>query len=339
VTLRGSEAGGATAGDAGADFALDYCPEHPLDLARTLSPLQRGRGDPTSQWMPDGSVWRTQRTPLGPASVHLAQASVDGGETVVRARAWGPGAEWSLARVPALLGEGDDPEALDLAAAAARPVPGWPASAVAALASVQRRRPGVRLTRTERVLEAAVPAVLEQKVTGVEARRAWRRLLLQHGEVPPGPAPEGMRVVPTPEGWRSIPDHDWHRAGVGPQRMRTVRRVAAVASALERTLELGRGGPAIVAALTSIPGVGVWTAAEITQRSHGDPDAVSVGDAHLSHVVGHYVTGERTDDDGMLALLAPFAGQRQRVVRLITLSGVTGPRFGPKATIEDHRAR
>jgi 3-methyladenine DNA glycosylase/8-oxoguanine DNA glycosylase len=291
------------------------------------------------QWSPDGSVWRTQRTPAGPASLHLEPVRADAPHGGVHARAWGAGAEWSIAHLPTLLGEMDDPRALDLAAAAAGAVPGWPPSAVAALASVQRRRPGLRLTRTQLVLEAAVPAVLEQKVTGVEARRAWRRLLLQHGEVPPGPAPEGMRVVPTPERWRSIPDHDWHRAGVGPQRMRTVRRVAAVAPALERTLALGRGGPEIVAALTSIPGVGVWTAAEITQRAHGDPDAVSVGDAHLSHVVGHYVTGERTDDDGMLALLAPFAGQRQRIVRLITQSGVTGPRFGPKATIEDHRAR
>jgi len=312
----------------GATFT--YQPEHPLDLRRTLSPLSRGKGDPTFRWMPEGSVWHVHRTPHGPASVHLTPLS-DG----ARGSAWGPGAEWSLAHLPALLGSGDDPEALELVA----PVEGWAPSAVEALRSVQRRRPGVRLTRTERVLEAAVPAVLEQKVTGVEARRAWRRLVLQHGEAAPGPAPEGMRVAPTPEGWRSIPDHDWHRAGVGPQRMRTVRRVAAVAPALERTLALGRGGPAIVAALTSIPGVGLWTAAEITQRSHGDPDAVSVGDAHLSHVVGHYVTGERTDDEGMLALLAPFAGQRQRVVRLITLSGVTTPRFGPKATIEDHRAR
>ncbi|MER3390350.1 MAG: DNA-3-methyladenine glycosylase 2 family protein [Microcella sp.] len=319
-----------------AKSALDYCPGHPLDLGATLSPLQRGRGDPTSRSMPDGSVWRTQRTPDGPATLHLSPMLAPAGGAV-RVTAWGPGAEWSIAQAPALLGEGDDPESLDLTAE--RDVPGWPAQAVAALASVQRRRPGARLTRSGLVLEAAVPAVLEQKVTGVEARRAWRRLLLQHGELPPGPAPEGMRVVPTPDGWRSIPDHDWHRAGVGPQRVRTARRVAAVAPALERTLQLGRGGPEIVAALTSIPGVGVWTAAEITQRAHGDPDAVSVGDAHLSHVVGHYVTGERTDDDGMLSLLAPFAGQRQRVVRLITLSGVVAPRFGPKATIEDHRAR
>jgi hypothetical protein len=41
----------------------------------------------------------------------------------------------------------------------------------------------------------------------------------------------------------------------------------------------------------------------------------------------------------MLALLEPYAGERHRVVRLITSAGVEAPRFGAKATIEDHRAR
>lgn len=161
----------------------------------------------------------------------------------------------------------------------------------------------------------------------------------QLGERAPGPAPEGLTVMPDGEGWRRIPDHDWHRAGVGPQRMATIRRVAAVAPALQRTLALGRGGPEAVAALCSIPGVGSWTAAEVVQRAHGDPDTVSVGDAHLPHVIGTWFTGDRTDDAGMLALLAPFAGHRQRVVRLITSLSVEAPRFGAKATIEDHRAR
>jgi 3-methyladenine DNA glycosylase/8-oxoguanine DNA glycosylase len=145
--------------------------------------------------------------------------------------------------------------------------------------------------------------------------------------------------MPDGVGWRSIPDHDWHRAGVGPQRMATIRRVAAVAPALERTLALGRGGPAAVAALRSIPGVGEWTAAEVLQRSHGDPDTLSVGDAHLPHVIGTWFTGDRVDDAGMLALLAPYEGHRHRVVRLITSLGVEAPRFGAKATIEDHRER
>lgn len=322
----------------------------PVDLAATLIFVRRGRGDPTTL-TPDGpaawqEIWRGQRTPEGPATLRLRV--VDGPPTAARtlhAAAWGPGAGWSLERAGELLGEGDDWSGLDAlltARAGGDAGSGGPGSGDAAAAALQRvrhRHRGLRLTRSHLVLEAAVPAVLEQKVTGVEARRAWRQLVRQHGERAPGPAPEGLTVIPDGEGWRSIPDHDWHRAGVGPQRMATIRRVAAVAPALQRTLALGRGGPEAVAAFRSIPGVGLWTAAEVLQRSHGDPDTVSVGDAHLPHVIGTWFTGDRTDDAGMLALLAPYAGHRHRVVRLITSLGVEAPRFGAKATIEDHRAR
>jgi len=259
----------------------------------------------------------------------------------VRVQAWGPGAAWSAAQAGELLGQGDDWAGFDALLGRLAGEPGHPAGpAASALAAVRWRRRGLRLLRTGIVLESAVAAVLEQKVTGVEARRAWRRLIRQHGEAAPGPAPEGMRVLPDAEGWRSIQDHDWHAAGVGPQRMRTIRRVAAVAPGLERTLALGCGGEAIRRALCSVPGVGVWTAAEITQRAHGDPDSVSVGDYHLANVVCHWFTGDRGDrgdDAAMLALLEPFAGHRQRVVRLITASGVVAPRYGPKMTIQDHR--
>jgi len=331
--------------DAERELAL---PE-PVDLAETLTFLRRGRGDPTmltgegrgadsgaglADWR---DVWRAQRTPEGPATLRLRV--IDGPPTAaarLHAAAWGPGAAWSLERAGELLGDGDDWSGLD-ALLDARAQSGD--AAAAALQRVRRRTRGLRLTRSHLVLEAAVAAVLEQKVTGVEARRAWRQLVRQHGERAPGPAPEGLTVMPDAEGWRRIPDHDWHRAGVGPQRMATIRRVAAVAPALQRTLALGRGGPGAVAAFRSIPGVGLWTAAEVLQRSHGDPDTVSVGDAHLPHVIGTWFTGDRTDDEGMLTLLAPYAGDRHRVVRLITSLGVEAPRFGAKATIEDHRAR
>jgi 3-methyladenine DNA glycosylase/8-oxoguanine DNA glycosylase len=81
----------------------------------------------------------------------------------------------------------------------------------------------------------------------------------------------------------------------------------------------------------------VWTAAEVTSRAHGNPDAVSVGDYHLAATVGTALTGSPVDDDGMLELLAPWEGQRQRVVRLILASGVRKPRHGPRITIQDHR--
>ena len=71
-------------------------------------------------------------------------------------------------------------------------------------------------------------------------------------------------------------------------------------------------------------------------RALGDPDAVSVGDFHLSNQVGFVLTGAaRTDDATMLELLKPWAGQRARVIRLIRLSGLTPPKYGPRFSPKD----
>jgi 3-methyladenine DNA glycosylase/8-oxoguanine DNA glycosylase len=298
-----------------------YTPAAPVHLEQTLGPLRRGTHDPTMRFMP-GSAWRTLRTPLGPATLQLRRGTGPAGG--IEATAWGDGAEWAIAGVPELLGEGDDWSGFDVAS-------------VPLLAETWRRNPGLRLLRTRQVFEMLVPAILEQKVTGIEARRAWRTLLLAHGEAAPGPAPEGMRVFPTAETWLLVPSWEWHTAGVGPQRSATLMRVARVAASLERTLDVGRDGRAAAVRLRSVPGVGVWTAAETTQRAHGDPDSPSVGDYHLPALAGIALAGSPVDDDGMLELLEPWAGHRQRVMRLISLSGVSKPARGPRMTIQDHR--
>ncbi len=309
-----------------------YSPKQPVDVRLTLAPLQRGAMDPTMRWEP-GALWRTTRTPDGPATLHLKIGRE------IQASAWGPGAERAIAGVPALLGAGDDWARFD----ATHPF----------VREARHRMPGLRLARTGRLLEALVPAVLEQKITQLEARRAWRQLVSRYGEEAPGPAPLGMRVFPAAEVWRRVPSWEWHRAGVGPHRSATVLRIVRVADSLERLAageaddvgvarEAGGAGGAggtqrLATALRSIPGVGVWTVAETLQRSHGHPDAVSVGDYHLHDSVGWALAGRRVDDDGMLELLAPWHGQRQRVVRLITASGVVAPRRGPRMTVQDHR--
>jgi 3-methyladenine DNA glycosylase/8-oxoguanine DNA glycosylase len=297
-----------------------YAPGRPLGLRRTLAPLRRGTGDPTFR-VEGEAVWRTLRTPIGPATLRLA---VKGG--AVEAAAWGEGATWAIEGVPELLGEGDDWSGLDVSAS---PV----------LAGSLHRNPGLRLLRTRQVFEMMTVAILEQKVTGQQARQSWRVLLRQYGTPAPGPAPDGMLVFPPADVWRRIASWDWHRAAVGPERSAAILRAAGVAASLERTLDRGRGGPDVERALRSIPGVGVWTAAETMQRAHGDPDSPSVGDYHLPALVGWVLIGEPVDDDGMLELLAPYAGHRQRVIRLIENSGLGKPRFGPRITIEDHRAR
>lgn len=299
-------------------LASSYTPLTPLNLRLTLRPLSRGAQDPTMQWVTTG-VWRIIPTPLGAATLHLSQRGA-----TIEAKAWGAGAEWAIAAVPELCGGGDNDDGFDV-------------SGHDFLQESRRRNPGLRLLRTGLVFEMLVAAILEQKVTGLEARRAWSQLIRAHGEPAPGPAPAGMRVFPSAEVWRMIPSWEWHRAGVGPQRSRTALAAASVAAGLERTLTLGRGGAEVEKRLRSVAGVGVWTAAETMQRAHGDPDAVSFGDYHLPALVGWALIGKPVDDDGMLELLAPWPGHRQRVMRLIESSGFAKPRFGARITIQDHR--
>ena len=63
-------------------------------------------------------------------------------------------------------------------------------------------------------------------------------------------------------------------------------------------------------------------------------DALAVGDFHLKNVVTHALTGRaRGTDDEMLELLAPYAGQRGRAVRLLLLAGHSAPKFGPRQRV------
>jgi len=292
-------------------------PTGPLDLLRTLGPLRRGPGDPTHRVV-GGDVWRTLPTPGGPATLRLAAGAAGG---PVHAAAWGPGAAWALDAVPDVLGARDRPADF---------VPGHPL-----LTTTHRRHPGVRICRTGLVFDQVVPAVLEQKVTGVEARRSWRELVLRFGDPAPGPAPAGMRVAPSARALLALPDWQWHLAGVDTTRRRAIRAAATVADRLDECA--GMPPEAAARRLMAVPGIGRWTAAEVAQRSLGDADAVSVGDYHVPGLVGWALAGRPLDDDGMLALLEPYRPHRHRVVRLIELSGFRKPRFGPRLTIRDYR--
>ncbi|CAN5580214.1 DNA-3-methyladenine glycosylase [soil metagenome] len=295
-----------------------YTPAREVALRLTLGPLSQGRTDPTMQRDASG-IWMTMATLAGDATLLLRAVA-----SAVEASAWGAGAAEAIVQVPALCGAGDDDTGFD---PALHPV----------VAELHHRTPGLRLTRASRIMPFLVPTILGQKVTGIEQKRAWRELVLRHGAPAPGPAPLGMRVAPPPTVWRRVPSWEWHTAGVGPQRSDTVMRVVALGDALERTA--GVDAAKAVHRLRTVPGVGVWTAHEVVQRSHGAADAVSVGDFHVSKRVGWALTGERVDDDGMLELLEPWLGHRQRVVRLIEAAGIGYERHGPRMTIVDNTRR
>ena len=324
-------------------------PPFPLDWSRTLGVHRRGRGDPAYLVDEYGAAWRTSLTPDGPATmrVHAAPAGEAGravpageagrarpggeaghagptgepGRLTVYASAWGPGASWLLDTLPGLLGAADDPSGFE---------PVHPL-----LREMSRRHYALRIGRSDRVFEALIPAVLEQKVVGAEAKRAWRLLLLRFGDPAPGPAPPGMRVCPAPRTWIRIPSWEWHRAGVELVRARTIIGAARVAEKLEETTAMT---PAEAdRRLQALSGIGPWTSAEIRQRTIGDPDALSVGDYHLPSIVGWALIRQKVDDAGMCELLAPYAGHRYRAAWLLEMSGQGPPRHGPRNAPRDYR--
>lgn len=299
----------------------EYRPRRPLDLLRTLRIQQHGRNDPTMS-VAGAVIWRASRTPDGVATLALREVSPG----VIRGAAWGAGADWALAQMPALCGREDDPAGFD---AARHPL----------IARMHHRNPGLRLSRTDLVFDALASAIFEQKVTGLQAFAAWRRIVTWHGERAPGPTPKPMFTPPPIDGWRRIPSWAWHRAGLEPPQARTVVEAAGRGRSLVTAIERAQDRESVDRVLVSQRGIGPWTSAETRIRALGDADAVSVGDFHLAHQVGYALTGVRTDDAGMLSLLEPWAGHRQRVIRLIGASGVIEPRRAPRLHPEDHRDR
>ncbi|HEX9032493.1 MAG TPA: DNA-3-methyladenine glycosylase 2 family protein [Streptosporangiaceae bacterium] len=295
-----------------------------VDVLGVLAVHRRGRGDPAFAVDDAGGIWRVSRTPDGPGTLCVAWRVVrdPGSVTLVDAAAWGPGAGWLLDLLPSLLGADDRPEEF----APEHPV----------LREAVRRYPAVRIGRSGLVFEALVPAVLEQKVVGAEAKRAWRILLRRFGEPAPGPAPAGLRVPLSPAAWASVPSWEWHKAGVEAVRARTIVTAARVAGRMEEAA--GMAPDDADRRLRTLPGIGPWTSAEIRQRACGDPDAVSVGDYHLPAIVGWALAGHEVDDAGMLELLAPYRGHRHRAAMMASLSGTRPPRRAPRMSIRDYRA-
>jgi 3-methyladenine DNA glycosylase/8-oxoguanine DNA glycosylase len=298
------------------------------DFARTVGGLPFGRFDPCFQ-VADGSFWWATRTPDGPATLALRR---EGTELV--ATGYGPGAAWVVDQADGVAGLRDDLTGFaDLAAA--HPV-------VARLAHVHS---GLRLAATGRVFARLLRAVMEQKVTGKEAFRGYAgavRYFHRTSGGEPAPGPVSLLLPPDPAAVAATPYWAFHPLGVEQKRADALCRAAAVAQRLEECPDAAT----LTTRMTAIPGIGPWTAAEVTRKVFGDPDAVSVGDYHTPHTVAWALAGEvragsregapgvlSPADQRMLELLEPFRGHRGRVCVLLELAGHGAPRFGPRMPI------
>lgn len=295
----------------------DWRPGWPCPVDQVWSTWRRGAGDPTYR-IESGRHWRGLRTPEGPATLAALPRPALG---TIEAEAWGPGASWALDHLPAMLGADDDPT-------------GFPVRHEA-LREALRRAPHWRVGRGGVILEALTPAIIEQKVTGSEAFAGFRRLVRRYGERAPGPGPAvDLWVQPSAATLRAVPSWEWLRLGIDHARSRTLVLAARVADSLQRVVTLP--GPDAEARLRSVPGIGVWTAAEVRSRALGDPDAVAFGDYHVARNIGWALIGEELDDAGLAELLQPYAGHRFRVQRLLELTTRGHPRHGARLAPRTH---
>ncbi len=269
------------------------------------------------RWGADRSVVRAAQTPEGVGTLHLVCRR--GGLRGARARVGPRGAAWLLDAVPALLGDDDDPSGFE-------PVHD-------PVADAWRRFPSWRVPRSGLLFDALAPAVIEQKVTGQEAFSGYRTLVRRFGTAGArAPSRGSWRRPPRPAGPRSRRGRGCRRRSTAPGRARSCGRPASRAGSRRRSVS---ASPEAHRRMRALPGIGVWTAAEVAQRALGDADAVSFGDYHVAKDIGWALTGTPVDDDGLAELLEPYAGHRYRVQHLLGLAGQHRPRRGPRMAPTD----
>ncbi len=184
------------------------------------------------------------------------------------------------------------------------------------LSRLARRLRGLRILRVPWVFDVAAGSILQQRVRWQEGYRDFRKVALKFGVRVPGGAafPSSARLA-------EIPVARIEALGIDPKRAFALHRLA-VADARRVFLRMDADSTQAVRRLLSIRGIGQWTAGRVAGLGYGDPDAVIVGDLHMPSMVTAALAGEpEGTDERMLELLAPYAGQRFRVLRQLLWAG------------------
>ncbi|MCH7608200.1 MAG: DNA-3-methyladenine glycosylase 2 family protein [Chloroflexi bacterium] len=260
----------------------------PFDFDLTVRHQTYYRGRAGADLYAGGAYYRALRRPDGGAfAVRVAPAG--DGWLDVSLPTGGVASDLALATgvVPRLLGfEADLPGFY--ARIAADPV----------LAATVGALHGLRPARAESVFEALVMAIAAQQISSAVARVIRDGLMVSYGTLLQAGGHE-LHAFPTPETLVA--------AGIDGLRahklsLRKAEYIHGIAEqTLDGTIDDARLGAMddeeAIAALTSVRGVGRWTAQWVLIRALGRPDVLPEGDLALKRVVGElYFGGEPVDE-------------------------------------------
>jgi AraC family transcriptional regulator of adaptative response / DNA-3-methyladenine glycosylase II len=152
-----------------------------------------------------------------------------------------------------------------------------------ALGPLVRRRPGLRVPGCVDGFELAVRAIVGQQVSVAAARTVLGRLVKAYGE-PVAEAGAGgpTHRFPAPA---ALAEADPAALPFPRTRARALLELARLSAAGELQLDPGTDPAEARELVTSIPGIGRWTAGYVAMRALGDPDVFLHGDVGIRHAL------------------------------------------------------
>jgi AraC family transcriptional regulator of adaptative response / DNA-3-methyladenine glycosylase II len=151
-----------------------------------------------------------------------------------------------------------------------------------------RRNPGVRVPGAWDGFELTVRAVLGQQVSVKAATTIAGRIADKYGEpvtLPASIEQDGLtRIFPTPE---RLSRARFNGIGLVRSRAETIRQVAKAVTSGQLRFDAAQNPDTFCESLTSIRGIGDWTAEYVAMRVLKNPDAFPASDLGLLSAIRH----------------------------------------------------
>ena len=154
------------------------------------------------------------------------------------------------------------------------------------LAPLLKQHPGIRVPGAWDGFELTVRAILGQQISVKAATTLAGRIAARYGEkLPAAIATEKLdRLFPRPE---RLARARFDGMGIVGARIETIRRIASAVLAGDLSFDEAQDAETFCRALTSIRGIGDWTAQYVAMRALKNPDAFPATDLGLLKALGH----------------------------------------------------